>query len=153
MFLGKKPVEEIIFYNDYNIYLLSFQEVFTMKEMTNDQKTKCHTIIHTFASACAGIGAAPIPGSDIAPLIATQTAMIIALGKVFDINLNSSYAESMAKTAIAGNIGKIIASELTKLIPGVGSATNAIVAFSITELIGWDAADEFLRQSQSETSA
>ena len=116
-----------------------------MKEMTNDQKTKCHTIIHTFASACAGIGAAPIPGSDIAPLI--------ALGKVFDINLNSSYAESMAKTAIAGNIGKILASELTKLIPGVGSATNAIVAFSITELIGWDAADEFLRQSQSVATA
>lgn len=119
-----------------------------MKEMTNDQKMKCHSIIHSFASTCAAIGAIPIPGSDIAPLIATQTAMILALGKVFHINLSNSYAESMAKTAIAGNIGKILASELTKLIPGVGSGTNAIVAFSITELIGWDTAEEFLKQAQ-----
>lgn len=118
-----------------------------MKEMSNEQKMKCHSIIHSFASVCAAIGASPIPGSDIAPLIATQTAMIIALGRIFEIQLSQSYAESLAKTAIAGNIGKLLACELTKLIPGVGSATNAIVAFSVTELVGWDVADEFLNKS------
>ncbi|MBO5434437.1 DUF697 domain-containing protein [bacterium] len=117
-----------------------------MKEMSNDQKMKCHSIIHSFASACAAIGAYPVPGSDIAPLIATQTAMIIALGKVFDIELSQSYAESLAKTAIAGNVGKLLACELTKLIPGVGSATNAVVAFAITELVGWDVASEFFNK-------
>ncbi len=119
-----------------------------MKEMPAEQKMKCHSIIHSFASACGAIGAAPIPGSDIAPLIATQTAMILSLGAVFHISLSNTYAETMAKTAMAGNIGKILASEFTKLIPRVGSAVNAIVAFAVTELIGWDVAEEFFEKTQ-----
>ena len=114
-----------------------------MKKMNQEQKESCQKIIHSAATAAGGIGLSPIPGSDIAPLIAIQTTMIIALGRVFNVKIDKSYAASLAKTAIVGQIGKLVASQLLKLIPGLGSVANAGVAFSLTEVLGWDVAEEF----------
>ena len=41
----------------------------------------------------------------------------------------------------------MIASQLTKLIPFVGSAINATVAVGVTEVLGWDVGREFYRKS------
>ena len=117
-----------------------------MKEMTQAQKQQCHVIIHSASVAAGGIGLSPIPGSDIVPLIATQTTMILALGRVFNINIEKSYAASLAKTAIISQLGKIVAGQFAKIIPGFGNVTNASVAFSMTELLGWDVADEFFEK-------
>ena len=118
-----------------------------MKEMSKKQKEQCRVIIHTAAVAAGGIGLSPIPGSDVVPLVATQTTMIVALGRVFNINIEKSYAASLAKTAIISQLGKLVAGQFFKIIPGFGSVTNAGVAFSMTELLGWDVADEFLEKA------
>ena len=124
-----------------------------MKKMTQEQKEQCQVIIHTAATAAGAIGLSPIPGSDIAPLIATQTTMIIALGRVFNIKIDKSYAVSLAKTAIMGQVGKLVASQLLKFIPGLGSVANAGVAFSLTEMLGWDVAEDFCEMASTKLCA
>lgn len=118
-----------------------------MKKMNQEQKQQCQVIIHTAAVAAGGIGLSPIPGSDIVPLIATQTTMILALGRVFNVNVEKSYAASLAKTAIISQLGKVVAGQFLKIFPGIGNAANAGVAFSMTELLGWDVADEFFEMA------
>lgn len=118
-----------------------------MKKMNQEQKQQCQVIIHTAAVAAGGIGLSPIPGSDIVPLIATQTTMILALGRVFNVNVEKSYAASLAKTAIISQLGKLVAGQFLKIFPGIGNAANAGVAFSMTELLGWDVAYEFFEMA------
>ena len=124
-----------------------------MRKMTEEQKSKCNVIIHTAATAAGGIGLSPIPGSDIIPLMAVQTTMIVALGKVFNVRIEESYAKSLAKTAITGQIGKLAASQLLKFIPILGSVANASVAVALTEALGWDTAEEFCEISQCQVCA
>ena len=115
--------------------------------MTNIEKEKCQAIIHTAAVASGAAGALPIPGSDAVAITAVQTTMIISLGKVFDVRLTESAAESMAITMLTQHAGKLVAGGLIKLIPGVGSAINASVAFTITEVVGWEVAEDFAKQA------
>ena len=124
-----------------------------MKKMTQEQKEQCQVIIHSAATAAGGVGLSPIPGSDSAPLIAIQTTMIVALGRVFNVKIDKSYATSLAKTAIVGQIGKLVASQLLKLIPGLGSVANAGVAFSLTEVLGWDTAEDFCEMANAKLCA
>ena len=49
----------------------------------------------------------------------------------------------MAKNVVAKNVGKLFVGELTKIIPGFGSAVNAGVAFCVTEALGWDFVNEY----------
>ena len=51
--------------------------------MTDDQKSKCHAIIHGHAAASGAGNAIPVPGVDVASDIATLTTMTMALGAVF----------------------------------------------------------------------
>ena len=118
--------------------------------MTNKQHEDCQFIIHSAAAASAAAGALPIPGPDSVAIVAAQTAMIIALGKVFDVRLTESAAEAMALTMITQYSGRLVAGGLIKLVPFagtfVGGCVNATVAASITETVGWEVAEDFDRQ-------
>lgn len=115
--------------------------------MTNEQHDKCQLIIHSAAVSAGAAGALPIPGSDAIPIAAIQTAMIIGLGSVFDKRITESIAVSMAGRLMAESAGKVVAGGLIKLIPGVGSVVNASVAFTITEAMGWEVAEDFARDA------
>lgn len=106
--------------------------------LDTETKEKCKYIIHGASTAAGAIGLSPIPGSDTMPIIGIQVSMIIALGNVLDISIDKSFATSLAKTALAKQAGKMIAGQLTKAIPVIGSGINAAVAFGITETLGWD---------------
>ena len=56
--------------------------------MNKIQRRKAHLIIHSASTAAAGVGAgmAQLPFPDATVLLPIQTAMVIALGKVFHIN-------------------------------------------------------------------
>ncbi|WP_303816699.1 hypothetical protein [Selenomonas ruminantium] len=118
--------------------------------MTQWEHEQSEKIIHSTSVAAAGVGAIPFPGADAAPLAAIQCGQIIALGKVFDIRITDTIAASMVFNSMAQMGGKVIAGGLLKLIPGVGSVVNAGVAFSITEAIGWEAAEQFARQKRKD---
>ena len=114
--------------------------------MTDRQHTECARIIHGAAAAAGGVGALPVPCSDVVGLVAIQTSMVIALASVFNVAMTQAMAEHVAKQAIVSSTGKLIASNLTKLIPGFGSAVCATVAVGLTEAFGWEQARSFAAQ-------
>ena len=114
--------------------------------MTERQHSECARIIHGAAAAAGGVGALPVPCSDAVGLVAIQTSMVIALASVFNIAMTGAMAEHVAKQAVVSSTGKLIASNLTKLIPGFGSAVCATVAVGLTEAFGWEQARAFASQ-------
>jgi len=71
--------------------------------------------------------------------------MVVALGKVFDINLTESAAKGVIFTGVAATVGRAVSQVLVGWIPGVGNAVNAATAASITEALGWATASRFER--------
>ena len=114
-------------------------------EIPEPEKTKCNYVIHTASVAAGGIGIAPIPGADILPICAVQVTMILGLARIFNV-----VAEAQAKAYMVGNFGKMLAGELSKLVPIFGSATNATVAVGLTEYLGWEVAEDFYKKSLEE---
>lgn len=116
--------------------------------MTREEMIKCNSIIHT-ASASAGavgFGLAQIPTSDSLIIMPIQTAMAVALGKVFGLRLTESMATATVATALATMTGRTLSQVLIGWLPGVGNIINASTAATITETIGWLMAEEFANQ-------
>ena len=67
-----------------------------------------------------------------------------------DFRITKEVAEAQAKAYMVGNFGKMLAGELSKLVPIFGSATNATVAVGLTEYLGWEVAEDFYKKSLEE---
>lgn len=121
------------------------------REMPEDQKKKCAAIIHSAATAAgaAGAGVAQIPLADSALITPIQVTMIIALGKVFDQEIIESTARAIISGAAASFAGRAASQLLLGWIPGVGNLINTGTAASITEMIGWSAANKFFEEQAS----
>ena len=102
--------------------------------MTDEQKNKCHVIIHTASVAAAGVasGMAQIPGSDNAVITPIQLTMIVSLGKVFGKSLGEAAAKATLGSTMASAIGRTVTQVLVGWIPGIGNAINATTAASLT---------------------
>jgi len=114
--------------------------------MTEDQKTKCHTIIHLHAAACGAGNAVPVPGVGIAADLVTMTTMAMALAGVFGGSVTEEAAKGMAvaalkRTALKQPI-KTISKELAKLIPFAGQAFSVTVSVAMCEAAGWALASD-----------
>ena len=120
--------------------------------LTNSQKVKSNTAIHTASAAAAGSGAglAQLPMSDNVPLIAIQITMAISLGNIFEIELSDSAARGLIMTTLASMTGPVLARAATQWLvgwwPGAGNAINATTAAGLTEALGWVLVKEFHRQ-------
>ncbi|MCL1988885.1 MAG: DUF697 domain-containing protein [Firmicutes bacterium] len=111
------------------------------------QLGKCHGAIQTACVAAGAAGLIPLPFADAVPIVAAQSAMIIALGAIFNIHITKSVAKSVIMAGIATQGGRHIASNLLKFIPGLGSVAGAATAVGVTQLLGWTTADDFYRIS------
>lgn len=120
--------------------------------MTNDEKTKCHTIIHTasVASAAIGGGLAQLPGSDTVPITAIQVGMVISLGAVFGQEITKTTAASIVGGLASSLGGRAISQFLVGWIPGFGNAINATTAVGITETLGWIVAEQFAKSGSED---
>ena len=101
--------------------------------MTDAQRAKCHTIIHTASNAL---------------LTPIQLTMTISLGKVFDIELTETTAKAALGSVAASTIGRAVSQVLIGWIPGLGNAVNATTAAGLTESMGWALAKDFDNQSR-----
>lgn len=114
--------------------------------MTDDERTKCHTIIHSHAVAAAGGNAVPVPGLGVAVDIVTMTTMCMALSVVFGGNVPENVAKGMAIAAIKSTMLKqpikMITKEAAKLIPFLGSVIAPAISVVILESAGWVLANE-----------
>ena len=120
-----------------------------MKNINENTRIKCHTIIHgaSVIAGVAGAGLCWLPVSDSIPISATQIAMAISLGKVFGIKLSKSAAKAAIAAAAATTAGRAATQLGTFWIPFANLAVNASTAVGLTEFIGWTLAEEFAEQA------
>ena len=114
--------------------------------MTEEQKKKCHMIIHTHTVACSAGNAVPIPGVGIAADLVTMTTMAMALAGVFGGSVTEEAAKGLAvaalkRTALKQPI-KVVSKELAKLIPFAGPAFSVAVSATMCEAAGWAIAND-----------
>ena len=70
--------------------------------------------------------------------------MIIGLGKVFGRTLTESSAKTwLSSYGVIAIAGRHLSQILASLFSGVGNAVNASTAATLTESIGWWAANKF----------
>lgn len=111
--------------------------------MTDKQKSKCHLIIHTHATAAAGsaVVLSQLPGADNLALAAIIGAMAIELAEVFNVSANDEESSAVGAAVLAmfgGMITARLASQwLVGWIPFVGNAVNSATMFAVVESIGW----------------
>ncbi len=103
--------------------------------MTEEQKMKCHAIIHAVSVAAGGVGAglAQLPGSDNAVIVPIQITMVISLEKVFERSLTDAGAKAAIGTITASTVGRTLAQVLVGWLPGIRNAINATTVAGITE--------------------
>lgn len=120
--------------------------------MTNKQKKRCHEIIHSASISAAAVGAGsasvPVVGRfvslcDESAITPIQIAMIVSLGKVFDVSLDKTTAASLLTGMVTAKVGRKVAGFFAGLVPGLGSVVNGGTAASITEGVGWAAVAYF----------
>ena len=113
--------------------------------MNKTQRRKAHFIIHSASTAAAGVGAgmAQLPFHDATVLLPIQTAMVIALGKIFHIKLEQGAAKALATQFLAQKAGQMTARFLAGKLPVAGNIVNGSTAAAITESYGWLIAKEF----------
>lgn len=82
--------------------------------------------------AAFGEGFAPLPFSDALALVPTQLTMIASITAVYGANLEKSTMRailtSLLGTTVTTNVGKTIASNLLKCIPGVGTVAGGLIS-------------------------
>ena len=120
--------------------------------MTDKQKKRCHEIIHAASISAAAVGAGsasvPVVGSfvslcDESAITPIQIAMIVSLGKVFDVSSDKTTAASLLTGMVTAKVGRKVAGFFAGLVPGLGSVVNGGTAASITEGVGWAAVAYF----------
>ncbi|NES76157.1 MULTISPECIES: GTPase [unclassified Okeania] len=95
---------------------------------------KAQTIIHTAAVAAAVAAADPIPLSDSLWITGIQYGMIASLTVLYGFTeegVKAYFAPMISQVA-----GTMLATSLTKLIPGLGTVIQSGLAFSLTEAVG-----------------
>lgn len=94
---------------------------------------------YIFAAGAAGgaIGALPLPGADIVPLNALQACLIVKIGLIYDLQLNSKTILTLLGTLGIDELFKSIFRQLIKIIPVAGSIIGAFVAAVGTITVGF----------------
>ena len=115
--------------------------------MTDEEKSRCHMIVHAAAAAAGAGNIVPVPGLGVAADMVTMTTMAVSLAEVFGKELTSAAARGAAyaalKKVILSQPVKYATKELAKFIPWIGAAIAASFAVALTAAAGWQLAQEF----------
>jgi uncharacterized protein (DUF697 family) len=114
--------------------------------MTEDQRKKCHAIIHSHAVAAAAGNAVPVPGLGVAADMVAMATMTMLLCSVFGGNIPRETAKTMSIAALKNTMLrqpiKTLTRELSKLVPGLGQVVAPSIAVVMIEAAGWVLANE-----------
>ena len=93
---------------------------------------KADNAVAVAVAATAATGAIPIPFADAPVLIAEQVTLMASICAIFKINVKKDGLKALAFAAIgtggATIVGKTIATNLLKFIPGVGTVAGGAVS-------------------------
>ena len=114
--------------SDYEDDFLEELQEYEYKEMFE----KANNIVLGFVASTTATGAVPIPFADAPLLVGQQVAMMVAINKVFGFDVKRDALQSLVVAALgvggATVIGKTVASNLLKLVPGAGSVAGGAVS-------------------------
>ena len=99
-----------------------------LKEMLE----KADNAVAVAVAATAATGAIPIPLSDAPLLVAEQVALMTTICGIFKINIKKDGLKALAMAALGAGgatvVGKTIATNLLKLVPGAGSIAGGVIS-------------------------
>jgi uncharacterized protein (DUF697 family)/GTP-binding protein EngB required for normal cell division len=104
----------------------------SQKASIDYKKKQAHKIVATATTAAATAGASPIPLSDAAILAPIQIGMLAGITSVFGLELSKGTLATLISSGIgvtgATFAGRAIASNLIKLIPGIGTTAGGVIS-------------------------
>ena len=109
----------------------------------NSIEARAKAIIHSIAieNALIAFSMAQIPAADQVVLAGNEGTMVYRLAKLHNVRIDRAPAVGLVEAVVASLGGPIIASaaanQIVKYFPGYGNTSNAAVAYTLTELIGW----------------
>lgn len=93
---------------------------------------KVDNAVAVAVAATATTGAIPIPFADAPMMIAEQVALMATICGIYGIDVGKDGLKMLATTAIGAGgatiVGKTVASNLLKLIPGAGSVVGGAIS-------------------------
>ncbi|MEN6435601.1 MAG: GTPase [Anaerolineaceae bacterium] len=101
--------------------------------------------IASAASLSAAIALTPLPIIDFAPLIVTQSIMVLSIAKIYNQKMNLARARELVVTFGLGLLGRTLFIELSKLGGLPGWLLSAAIAASMTVVMGYGAVVLFER--------
>ncbi|MBQ9275058.1 MAG: 50S ribosome-binding GTPase [Succinivibrio sp.] len=93
--------------------------------------TEGESIVRQTVAGAFLVGFTPIPMSDAALLTSAQLSMLARLSYVWDLKSLKELAGGVLVNLIAQNVGKSLAGNLAKLIPGLGTLTGGLINGSV----------------------
>lgn len=106
-----------------------------LKEMLE----KADNAVAVASATTAATGAIPIPFADAPLLIAQQVALLTTICGIFKIDIKKDGLKALASTVIgtgsATIVGKTLATNLLKLIPGAGSVAGGAISAATAGVI------------------
>ena len=114
--------------------MLSLDEV--TNEFRDESLRRAMPVILSYATLSAGAGAIPVPFVDMLLLPGIQAKMITDLATVYGQPISAERFWEIASSLGAGVLARQAAREAIKIIPGVGSAAGAALAFGMTFALG-----------------
>jgi uncharacterized protein (DUF697 family) len=102
-------------------------------------RTRARTWVHGYAAGGAAFAFVPIPipGSTTAGLIALETTMVHAIGRIYGQSLDVKDAAAMVTgLQVAGGALKTVAREAVGYLPGVGWLIRGAIAAAAIEAMG-----------------
>ncbi len=99
--------------------------------------------IASAASVSAVIALAPLPVIDFAPLIITQSVMVLGIARIYNYKITLQRARELVVTFGLGFLGRALFQELSKLGGPPGWLLAAAIAASTTIVMGYAAVNWF----------
>ena len=112
------------------------------------------TITLQHIATATTIAASPIPFSDAPLLLANQTALVARLASLWDLASVKAAISSALPGQVISTIGRSLAGNLVKMVPGggsiIGAGINAGIASAMTAGIGYGINELFAKMKKDE---
>ena len=111
-----------------------------LQKVCLDEKIRrAQAAVAAATAAAAAAGAAPIPVSDYAVLIPTQVTMIASIAVIFGIDINKTVIASFVSSVLGAGgstlLGRVVVSNILKLLPGAGTIAGGVISGSTAGLL------------------
>ncbi len=110
-----------------------------LNNITDAKSKLANKCIFGSGAAAAGIGAIPLPISDIIPLKALQATLVVKIGIIYDTQLTTRVLLGILSSLGVGELFRELFRQAIGIIPVAGTIISAVIAAGGTIAIGFTA--------------